>query len=175
MAAGNSGSNTGSPPASIKCVLILLLTFRFLSNIHDPKSDNVLWQLEPLPPASTIVSCIPFYKDWSHSSILRSGDIHVHPGPASNITPTDFNAFPRKGLTFLNINARSLIPKLAEIKIIAQQTNAAVISITESWLDHTVTDNEINIDGYTIIRCDRNRNGGGACTYIRSDLSFNPR
>ena len=31
---------------------------------------------------------------------------------------------------------------------------------------------EIEIDGYKILRCDRNRHGGGVACYIRNDLSF---
>ena len=32
---------------------------------------------------------------------------------------------------------------------------------------------EINIDNYKILRCDRNRHGGGVACYIRNDLSYN--
>ncbi|XP_072030141.1 uncharacterized protein [Amphiura filiformis] len=109
-------------------------------------------------------------------ALIRSGDVHVNPGPRmSNTTPADFSLFPKKGLNFLHVNTRSLIPKLSNLKVIAQQTNAAVIAITETMLDSSVTDNEIGIDNYNVLRCDRNRNGGGACLYIRSDLAFNLR
>ena len=36
-------------------------------------------------------------------------------------------------------------------------------------------DGEINIDGYELVRSDRNRHGGGVACYIRSDISFNVR
>ena len=32
---------------------------------------------------------------------------------------------------------------------------------------------EISIDNYKILRCDRNRHGGGVACYIRNDLSYN--
>ena len=48
----------------------------------------------------------------------------------------------------------------------ATKTNAAVIGITESWLDDSVEDSEVEVCGYTILRHDRN---------IRSDISFSPR
>ncbi len=38
--------------------------------------------------------------------------------------------------------------------------------ITESWLDSSITDNELCIDEYSIIRLDRNRHGGGVALYI---------
>ena len=34
---------------------------------------------------------------------------------------------------------------------------------------------EINIDGYKLVRSDRNRHGGGVTCYVQSDVSFNVR
>ena len=68
-----------------------------------------------------------------------------------------------KGLHFVHININSLLPKIDELKCIANKTKAA-IGITESTLDHTVRNHAVNFPGYDILRCDRNRNGGGvAC------------
>jgi len=50
-----------------------------------------------------------------------------------------------------------------------------VISITESWLDNTVTNAEIHVEGYNVVRLDRSRHGGGVCVYIRDDIAFSPR
>ena len=38
-----------------------------------------------------------------------------------------------------------------------------------------IYDSEVEVCGYTILRHDRNRHGGGVCLYIRSDISFSPR
>ena len=38
-----------------------------------------------------------------------------------------------------------------------------------------MTNAEVNICGYNIVRADRNRSGGGVCTYIRSDIAFSSR
>ena len=70
------------------------------------------------------------------------------------------------------MNARSLLPKMSELKLIASNSTAAMISITETWLDNSVSDAEINIENYTVVRRDRNRNGGGVCVYIRNDFAF---
>ena len=86
-----------------------------------------------------------------------------------------FECFEKKGLHCLHLNVRSLLSKIDELKIIAQQSRAAVIAVTETWLDCSVLDNEINIAGYVVIRRDGQRDGGGVCLYIRSDLAFNPR
>ena len=49
------------------------------------------------------------------------------------------------------------------------------MGITESKLDYTVPDLEVNLPVYDILRYDRNRNVGGATCYIRKDLCFNER
>ena len=41
--------------------------------------------------------------------------------------------------------------------------------------DDSITDAEIAINGYSVLRHDRNREGGGVCEYIRNDIAFNPR
>ena len=48
-----------------------------------------------------------------------------------------------------------------------------MISIT--WLDNSVSDAEINIEDYTVVRKDRNRNGTDVCVYIRNDFAFSVR
>ena len=85
------------------------------------------------------------------------------------------NIFGKKGLHFMHLNIRSLIPKLAEVRSLIQQTGAAVVAISETWLDETVQDAEVDVDGYSVIRQDRNRQGGGVLLYIKSGISFNQR
>ena len=47
-----------------------------------------------------------------------------------------------------------------------------MISVSETWIDDSVTDAEICIENYSVVRSDRSRNGGGVCMYIRNDLAF---
>ena len=62
-------------------------------------------------------------------------------------------------MDFLHININSSLQKIDKLKCIANKTKAAIIGITESKLDHTVSDLEVNLPGYGILRCDKNRNG----------------
>jgi hypothetical protein len=48
-------------------------------------------------------------------------------------------------------------------------------SITEKRLENTVSDEEINIDTYIVLRKDRNSKGDGVCAYIFNDLAFSLR
>ena len=81
--------------------------------------------------------------------------------------------FQQRGLHFIHLNINSILPKMDELRLIALKTNAAIIGITESKIDETVLDGEIQIDGYIPARCDRNRQGGGVICYIRQDIPFN--
>ena len=47
------------------------------------------------------------------------------------------------------------------------------MSINETNLDETITDNEIYIPGYDIVRLDRLTNGGGGvCFYVKNSINF---
>lgn len=47
-----------------------------------------------------------------------------------------------------------------------------LLALNETRLDDSVDDNLIAINGYTIIRKDRNRSGGGVCIYLRNSINF---
>ena len=78
-----------------------------------------------------------------------------------------------RSLHFLHLNINSLLPKIDEVRHIIRQSKPAVFGISESKLDNTVADSEINVLGYSLIRVDRDRRGGGVACYIRNDISFN--
>ena len=119
-------------------------------------------------------------------SLLMCGDVHPCPGPSqvnssnsnshnSEGHSSQFECFKQKGLHFIHINVRSLIPKVDELRLIARNSNAAVIGVSETWLDSTVMDSEIKIDNYVLSRGGRNRNGGGVCANVRADIAFKTR
>ena len=74
---------------------------------------------------------------------------------------------------FLCININWVLPKIDELKY--NKTKAVNTVITKSERNHTIPDLEVNLPGYDILRCDRNRNGGGVVCFIRKDLHFNTR
>ena len=39
--------------------------------------------------------------------------------------------------------------------------------MVESWLDDTILDSEISIQGYSFCRLDRTRHGGGVLIYVK--------
>ena len=83
--------------------------------------------------------------------------VSYNPKPHSVDTqsPEFYDVFKKKGLHFLHLNARSLLPKIDQVKHLATSTQAAVIGVTETWLNSTVLDSEICIPGYLTERKDR--------------------
>ena len=50
-----------------------------------------------------------------------------------------------------------------------------VLALNETRLNSSISDELLAIDGYDIIRADRNRNGGGVCIYIRCHVNYEKR
>ena len=87
--------------------------------------------------------------------------------------PNHWKAFQRKGLHFLHLNVDSLLPKIDEVKLIANKSNATILGISETKLDKTIMDSELHIEGYDLIRSDRNRHDGGVACYIKKERHYN--
>ena len=115
--------------------------------------------------------CFTFY----HFLILLSGDVSLNPGPCQYTPYNDdkFEPFRKRVLHFLHINVNSLLSKIDELRDVVGHTKPAILGITESKLDSSVSDQEVNISGYSILRSDRNRYGRGFACYITADLKFN--
>ena len=86
-----------------------------------------------------------------------------------------WKTFNKRGLHLIHLNINSVLPKIDELREIAKKTRATVIGLTETKLDATILDGEVNIEGYELIRSDRNRHGGGVACYIKNDVAFRSR
>ena len=60
------------------------------------------------------------------------------------------------------------MPKIDELRLICVVTKPDIVCVVDSWLCCGVSDSELLINDYYIIRLDRNRHGGGILFYIRS-------
>ena len=78
---------------------------------------------------------------------------------------------PNLCLRILYLNARSLLSKLDELRVLCLVNNYDIVCIVESWLSQDISDSELAITGYTIFRRDRNRHGGGIIIFVKDTLS----
>ena len=74
-------------------------------------------------------------------------------------------------LCILYYNARSLYPKLDELRAQLLIQKPHLICIVETWLSDDIADNELALHDYQIHRLDRNRHGGGVAFYVHISLS----
>ena len=77
-----------------------------------------------------------------------------------------------EGFKLVHMNVRSIPKKIDQLKIMLDDTALDVITVSESWLNNSVSSSSLTIKKYIIFRQDRNfnvvskRRGGGLLTYI---------
>ena len=74
--------------------------------------------------------------------------------------------------SILYYNVRSLLPKLDELMATCLSHKPDIICLVETWLDETITDKELSLPNYDIVRLDHNRHGGGLLIYVNSCFSY---
>jgi hypothetical protein len=73
----------------------------------------------------------------------------------------------------LNTNVRSLLSKTDEVELTLQQNNVAIAGITETWCTSDQPTTVFSIEGYNIVRRDRQeKRGGGVMCYIKSSIPY---
>ena len=92
---------------------------------------------------------------------MEGASSHPTPGQPSR---TDFSV--------LYFNARSILPKLDNLKAEIAAQNPTIVCIVETWLSEDISDLEISIENYDVARFDRNRHGGGVLIYIHTSLTW---
>lgn len=78
-------------------------------------------------------------------------------------------------INICHVNVQSLcarrFSKFDELKSNFFGSKIDVVCMTETWLSDVITNTMISMEGFNLLRNDRNRNGGGICIYFRSNLS----
>ena len=72
----------------------------------------------------------------------------------------------------------TLLKHIDELRIFLNDQNIDVLAINETRLNESISDQDVKVQGYDIVRCDRSTNGrfgGGVCFYIRSKINYSVR
>ena len=84
--------------------------------------------------------------------MIRCGDVELNPGPkldsdSSSSTASAFSDLELKNkFSVVHYNVQSILNKVDIIQSELQQFD--VISLTETWLDNTISDDEIIFNGF---------------------------
>ena len=74
-----------------------------------------------------------------------------------------------------SLDLTSLLKHLDERCILLNYNCIDLLAINETRPDRNISDQDVKVEGYDVIRCDRTVNrrfGGGVCFYIRSDINY---
>ena len=83
-----------------------------------------------------------------------------------------------RGLLIASLNINGHLTHIDELRVFMFFSNVDILQINESKLDSAVHSDEVYIPGFEIVRKDRKvngRHGGGACTYLRTNLNYRIR
>ena len=74
------------------------------------------------------------------------------------------------------MNINRLLNKLDGIRDLLSDYNLDILALNETWLTRDISDDEINISGYSVARKDRSNplksSGGGVIFYVRENIPF---
>ncbi len=84
-----------------------------------------------------------------------------------------------RGVSFGAYNIRSITRKFDDISIFLKRSKLNLLALNETWLNSSIADCELNIDGYAFHRFDRDLGtgrigGGGLITYYSTKYKFAP-
>ena len=123
------------------------------------------------------------------------GDVERNPGPSTSLAATStvsrsnlnlttnhkvnrestggHGSAASSGLTVAHFNARSLLPKVAELSFFLSTVPADIVAVTETWLSSSVPDGAILVPGYDVVfRADHpcGHRGGGVLLLVKSGI-----
>ena len=77
-----------------------------------------------------------------------------------------------RGLKIGHLNIRSLHHKVDQLRLELQNDAFDILTLSETWLDSFIANNDIQLPGYTCARMDRqtDKSGGGVIAYLRNRL-----
>ena len=73
-------------------------------------------------------------------------------------------------MVIASLNVNSLLLHVDEIRMLVKELGIHILALNETKLDKSIDDSLVNIEGYTIIRHDRDRHGGGVAIYLKDTL-----
>ena len=78
---------------------------------------------------------------------------------------------PVSGLKCVCLNARSIVNKMGELRLMVEDVEPDIIGITETWTRPDMGNAEFSLKGYQMFRKDREvRRGGGVALYIKLSI-----
>ena len=69
------------------------------------------------------------------------------------------------GYSVAHLNINGLLSKMDYVSLLLSVCDLDVLTLSETKVDHSITDSELTVSGYRLMRKDRTRHGGGVAIY----------
>ena len=69
--------------------------------------------------------------------------------------PISSSLYGKQGIHICHLNVRSILNKISQIRSLLKNNNIQFLGISESWCSEKISNNEIQVDNYNIVRQDR--------------------
>jgi len=79
----------------------------------------------------------------------------------------------KSSLLVCHLNVRSIVAHFPQFKECVLKDQYDLVAISETWLSPSVSDAQIMLNGYSLVRRDRGGRGGGVAIYIKNSINFN--
>lgn len=112
-----------------------------------------------------------------HQNVFSASEISIDPGSHAKCHST-INLLTKikqsKGQKVIFLNVRSLFAHISELQLDFNNSNYVCLAFTETWLTELTKSDLIKIQGFNLVRYDRQpkKRGGGLIFYIRNDLEW---
>ena len=81
-----------------------------------------------------------------------------------------------RGLKIAHLNVRSILNKMDDVRSLIRNKRFDIFTSSETWLNPSIKDSELNIPGYTLVSHDRTgKRGGGTAIYVRNSIPYKHR
>ena len=140
------------------------LTINNSSSVNNNLQNRNLVRVPLSNPASPNASAL----SWSPMSKTTNDTASAHSTKKSD---NSLSTLPGLKLVHLNIRSLKNNAHFLELRKFTKFNKIDVLTVSETWLNTSVTNKEIEIEGYKLHRLDRlHKKGGGVCAYIRKDI-----
>ena len=69
----------------------------------------------------------------------------------------------------------TLLSNIDEIRLLPSSHNIHILCVNETSLDTSISDQEIHVDGFSVLHKDRNRSGGGLAVFVSNSISYSAK
>ena len=139
-----------------------------VKSYDDPNEHFVNWEC-----SRCLLNHLPNYiVNNSESDVDDSNNIDPSCKSDENIS-LKYDQLSSKGIKFVHLNIVSLLKYHEEIKQIMFENEIQVLALNETRLDSSIADSEMYIPHYSLLRKDRDRNGGGVAIYVHESIHIN--